>query len=41
MSTETMIRKLKKFKVDGLINMSGKDFSVIDKSKLKRISEKG
>lgn len=41
MSTETVIRMLKKFKDDGLINMSGKDFSVIDKPKLKRISETG
>ncbi|HBB90369.1 MAG TPA: hypothetical protein DC042_01205 [Bacteroidales bacterium] len=41
MSSETVIRMLKKFEEDGLIRMEGKNFSVLDYSRLKRISETG
>ncbi|HKJ79053.1 MAG TPA: Crp/Fnr family transcriptional regulator [Prolixibacteraceae bacterium] len=41
MSSETVIRMLKKFNEDGLIERKGKFFKVIDKPKLKRISETG
>lgn len=41
MSSETVIRMLKKFHDDGLINLEGKKFNVLDYSRLKRISETG
>lgn len=41
MSPETVIRMLKKFKEDKLIEMDGKSFKIIDYNKLKRISETG
>jgi CRP/FNR family transcriptional regulator, polysaccharide utilization system transcription regulator len=41
MSPETVIRMLKKFKEDGLIEMDGKSFKIIDHPRLKRISETG
>ncbi|MFC2137418.1 Crp/Fnr family transcriptional regulator [Bacteroidota bacterium] len=41
MSAETVIRMLKKFGEDGLIEMNGKNFKVIDYSRMKRISETG
>lgn len=41
MSSETVIRILKKFDDEGLIRMEGKNFSVLDYSRLKRISETG
>ncbi len=41
MSSETVIRMLKKFHEDSLIAMDGKNIKVIDHSRLKRISETG
>jgi CRP/FNR family transcriptional regulator len=41
MSPETVIRMLKKFHDDGLINLEGKNFKVLDYERLKRISETG
>lgn len=41
MSSETVIRMLKKFDDEGLIRMEGKNFSVLDYGRLKRISETG
>lgn len=41
MSSETVIRMLKKFHDDGLIFMEGKNFKMLDYSRLKRISETG
>ncbi len=41
MSSETVIRMLKKFHEDGLIAMDGKNLKVIDHNRLKRISETG
>jgi CRP/FNR family transcriptional regulator len=41
MSSETVIRMLKKFNDDGLIKMEGKCFSLLDPVRLKRISETG
>lgn len=41
MSSETVIRMLKKFKEDGLIEMEGKKFKILDYDRLKKISEKG
>lgn len=41
MSSETVIRMLKKFNDDGLIVMEGNNFIIKDKNRLKNISEKG
>jgi len=41
MSSETVIRMLKKFHEDGLIFMEGKNFKMLDYNRLKRISETG
>ncbi len=41
MSTENVIRMLKKFKEDGLIEMKGKQFKIIDYKNLVKISEIG
>jgi CRP/FNR family transcriptional regulator len=41
MTAETMIRMIKKFIDDGLIEMNGKRFKVLDYERLLRISEKG
>jgi CRP-like cAMP-binding protein len=41
MSSETVIRMLKKFNEEGLIAMNGKSFKVIHPERLRRISEKG
>ena len=41
MSSETVIRMLKKFNDEGLITMEGKSFKIKDYSKLERISETG
>ncbi|MHC1705351.1 MAG: Crp/Fnr family transcriptional regulator [Tenuifilaceae bacterium] len=41
MSSETVIRMLKKFNDDGLIQMSGKNLQVLDFNRLKQISETG
>jgi len=41
MSPETVIRMLKKFKEDKLIEMDGKNFKILDYDRLKRISETG
>lgn len=41
MSSETVIRMLKKFDEDGLINLQGKSLSIKDYTRLKRISESG
>lgn len=41
MSSETVIRMLKKFDEDGLIDLQGKSLSIKDYSRLKRISESG
>ena len=41
MSSETVIRILKKFREEGLIKMEGKNFKVIDHTRLKHISETG
>lgn len=41
MSSETVIRMLKKFDDEGLIRMEGKNFSVLDYARLKKISETG
>jgi CRP-like cAMP-binding protein len=40
-SPETVVRMLKKFKDEGLIEMVGKKFRIIDYAALKRISETG
>ncbi len=41
MSQETVIRMLKNFREEQIIEMKGKNFKVLDYSKLKRISETG
>lgn len=41
MSSETVIRMIKKFNEDGLIQMNGKNFKVLDYDRLISISEKG
>ena len=41
MSSETVIRILKKFDQEGLIRMEGRNFSVLDYHRLKKISETG
>jgi len=41
MSSETVIRILKKFNQEGLISMKGKNFSVLDYERLAEISQKG
>jgi len=41
MSSETVIRMLKKFSDEGLISMKGKSFRITDNAKLMRISEIG
>lgn len=41
MSSETVIRMLKKFNEEGLIKMEGKSFRIIDYDKLQHISETG
>lgn len=41
MSAETVIRMLKKFHNDGLIEMNGKNFRILDYDRLKLVSEKG
>lgn len=41
MSSETVVRMLKKFNEDGLIRMNGKSMEVADVEKLHRISETG
>ena len=41
MSSETVIRMLKKFNDEELIRMDGKNFQIIDYDKLQRISETG
>ena len=41
MSSETVIRMLKKFYEDGLIDIEGKSFKVLDYNRLKRVSETG
>ena len=41
MTAETVIRMLKKFNEDGLIEMKGKSFKLLDKNKLQKISDIG
>ena len=41
MSSETVIRMLKKFNEDGLIRMEGKSLEIVDHKRLQRISETG
>ena len=41
MSPETVIRMLKKFNEDGLINMDGKKLQILDYERLQQISDKG
>jgi len=41
MSSENVIRMLKKFNEEGLIEMDGKNFKILDYPRLKRISETG
>ena len=41
MSSETVIRMLKKFGDDRIIRMEGKNFKIVDYNRLKRISETG
>lgn len=41
MSAETVIRMLKEFNEEGLINMNGKSIEVLDYDRLKKISETG
>jgi CRP/FNR family transcriptional regulator len=41
MSSETVIRTLKKFQTEGLIKMRGKHIDVLDYARLQQISEKG
>jgi len=41
MSSETVIRMLKKFKESGLIEQKGRTFKVLDYERLKQISDKG
>ena len=41
MSSETVIRMLKKFNEDGLIRMEGKNLKIVDHKRLQRISETG
>lgn len=41
MSSETVIRTLKKFEKEGLIKINGKHFEVLDHDRLKQISELG
>lgn len=40
-SAETVVRMLKKFREEGLIELSGKNFKILDYTKLQRISEIG
>ncbi|MBN2682670.1 MAG: Crp/Fnr family transcriptional regulator [Bacteroidales bacterium] len=41
LSTERVIRIIKKFKDDGLISMDGKTFKIVDHEKLQKISDHG
>ena len=41
MSTESVIRMLKKFKDDGIIEMHGKTFNISNYDLLRKISEYG
>jgi hypothetical protein len=41
MSQETVVRMLKKFDEEGLIQIKGKYFRIADYDRLKTISEKG
>ncbi|MCK5134402.1 MAG: Crp/Fnr family transcriptional regulator [Bacteroidales bacterium] len=41
MSAETVIRMLKEFNEEGLINMNGKSIEILDYDRLKKISETG
>ncbi|MFH1296815.1 MAG: helix-turn-helix domain-containing protein [Bacteroidota bacterium] len=41
LSSETVIRMLKKFHDDKLIRLEGKNFRILDYERLKQISEKG
>ena len=41
MSSETVIRMLKKFNEDELIQLDGKNFKILDYDRLKRVSETG
>jgi len=41
LSSETVIRMLKKFHDDGVILLDGKNFKILDYERLKQISEKG
>ena len=41
MSAETVIRMLKKFHEEGLIFMQGKQFKILDRNRLQRISDTG
>jgi CRP-like cAMP-binding protein len=41
MSSETVIRTLKKFEAEGLLQINGKKFEVLDYERLQQISEKG
>ena len=41
MSSETVIRILKNFKEEGLIEMDGKDIKILNFEQLRRISETG
>lgn len=41
MSSETVVRMLKKFSEDGLISMNGKSIEVLDATRMQRISETG
>jgi CRP/FNR family transcriptional regulator len=41
LSPETAVRMLKKFKEEGLIKIEGKNFSILDYPRLKKISETG
>lgn len=41
MSQETVVRMLKKFEEDGLIEIKGKYFSIVDYARLRTVSEKG
>ncbi|MBN1340664.1 MAG: Crp/Fnr family transcriptional regulator [Bacteroidales bacterium] len=41
MSPETVIRMLNKFNEEGLIRLEGKNFSIVEYARLKRISETG
>ncbi|MBC8315495.1 MAG: Crp/Fnr family transcriptional regulator [Bacteroidetes bacterium] len=41
LSSETVIRMLKKFHDDGLIQLDGKNFKILDYTRLKKVSETG